>query len=90
MSKAALAWLIGVALSCGTVSNAASEETPKISIAFVGDILLDDTPGKVIKQGRDPLAPFASLLNTATCALLKHTTAALVNAATSAVSNAAI
>lgn len=64
MTKAVLVSLICAALSCGTVADAASE-APKISIAFVGDIMLDDTPGKVIKQGRDPMAPFASLLSTA-------------------------
>lgn len=38
---------------------------PQVSIAFVGDIMLADTPGKVIQQGRDPFAPFASLLRKA-------------------------
>lgn len=65
MSKAALVLLMCAALSFGTAADAASEVGPKISIAFVGDIMLADTPGKVIKQGRDPMAPFASLLSTA-------------------------
>ena len=43
--------------------TAASE--PVVSIAFVGDIMLDETPGKYVKQGHDPFAPFAALLNTA-------------------------
>lgn len=38
---------------------------PVVSIAFVGDIMLDETPGKVIKSGRDPFAPFATILNSA-------------------------
>ncbi|MFT5532686.1 MAG: poly-gamma-glutamate capsule biosynthesis protein CapA/YwtB (metallophosphatase superfamily) [Burkholderiaceae bacterium] len=38
---------------------------PVVSIAFVGDIMLDETPGKVIKSGRDPFAPFAAILKSA-------------------------
>lgn len=33
-----------------------------LRLAFVGDIMLDDGPGRVIAAGRDPLAPFADLL----------------------------
>ncbi|MES2148524.1 MAG: CapA family protein [Pseudomonadota bacterium] len=36
-----------------------------VSIAFAGDIMLDDTPGKVVRSGRDPFAPLASLLDSA-------------------------
>lgn len=36
-----------------------------VSIVFVGDIMLDDTPGKVVKNGRDPFMPTASILDTA-------------------------
>ena len=42
-----------------------SAAEPSVSIAFVGDIMLDETPGKVIKSGRDPFAPFASILDSA-------------------------
>jgi len=38
---------------------------PAVSIAFVGDILLDDSPGRVVKTGGDPFAPFAPILNAA-------------------------
>jgi poly-gamma-glutamate synthesis protein (capsule biosynthesis protein) len=65
MSKAAMVLLMCAALSFRTAAGAAADEGPKISIAFVGDIMLADTLGKVIKQGRDPIAPFASLLSTA-------------------------
>ena len=41
------------------------EQEPVVSIAFVGDILLDDTPGKVVKKGRDPFAPMAALIDAA-------------------------
>jgi poly-gamma-glutamate synthesis protein (capsule biosynthesis protein) len=33
-----------------------------VRLVFVGDIMLDDGPGKVVAAGRDPLAPFAALL----------------------------
>lgn len=38
---------------------------PTVTIAFVGDIMLTDTPGKVVRQGRDPFAPFSALLKQA-------------------------
>jgi poly-gamma-glutamate synthesis protein (capsule biosynthesis protein) len=33
-----------------------------VRLVFVGDVMLDDGPGKVVAAGRDPLAPFAALL----------------------------
>jgi poly-gamma-glutamate capsule biosynthesis protein CapA/YwtB (metallophosphatase superfamily) len=33
-----------------------------VKLLFLGDIMLDDGPGKAIAAGRDPLAPFATLL----------------------------
>jgi len=33
-----------------------------LRLSFVGDIMLDDGPGRAIAAGRDPLAPFADLL----------------------------
>lgn len=44
---------------------AAAPAEPTVSIAFVGDIMLDETPGKYVKQGHDPFAPFATVLNSA-------------------------
>jgi poly-gamma-glutamate synthesis protein (capsule biosynthesis protein) len=44
---------------------AAPNTEPTVSIAFVGDIMLDDTPGKTIRKGRDPLEYFAALLDNA-------------------------
>jgi len=38
---------------------------PSVSIAFVGDIMLADAPGKRLRQGHDPFAPFASILKEA-------------------------
>jgi poly-gamma-glutamate capsule biosynthesis protein CapA/YwtB (metallophosphatase superfamily) len=58
-----------IALFCFFHAGFTSAETaapqPIVSIAFVGDIMLDDGPGKYVKKGHDPFAPFASLLNTA-------------------------
>ncbi len=64
MTRVLLLSLVYAALACTPVAGAAAEE-PKVSIAFVGDIMLADTPGKVIKQGRDPLAHFGPLLRKA-------------------------
>jgi poly-gamma-glutamate synthesis protein (capsule biosynthesis protein) len=36
-----------------------------VRLVFAGDIMLDDGPGKVVAAGRDPLAPFAALLDDA-------------------------
>lgn len=38
---------------------------PTVSIAFVGDMMLADGPGKYVKDGRDPFAPFAEILHAA-------------------------
>ena len=40
-------------------------ESQLIHIVFVGDIMLDDLPGKYIKDGHDPFASFASLFKSA-------------------------
>ncbi len=53
----ALCWLLA--------ATAAPAAEPVVSIAFVGDILLDDGPGKFIKRGGNPFAPFASILDAA-------------------------
>jgi poly-gamma-glutamate capsule biosynthesis protein CapA/YwtB (metallophosphatase superfamily) len=65
--KARLAYGLG-ALAIGMAGGAAAQvqqEEPVVSIVFVGDIMLADTPGKVVKSGRDPFAPMAPLLDTA-------------------------
>lgn len=52
-------------LAPGTAGAQAHPEDATVSIALVGDILLDDLPGKMIKAGRDPFAPFEKILKTA-------------------------
>ena len=36
-----------------------------VSLALVGDVMLDETPGKQIEAGHDPFSPFASILKAA-------------------------
>jgi poly-gamma-glutamate capsule biosynthesis protein CapA/YwtB (metallophosphatase superfamily) len=36
-----------------------------LTLIFAGDIMLDDGPGRVIEAGGDPLAPFATILQSA-------------------------
>lgn len=38
---------------------------PSVSMAFVGDIMLDELPGKLIEEGIDPFAAFAGILRAA-------------------------
>ena len=40
-------------------------ESGPISMTFVGDIMLDETPGQYIKQGKDPFKSFAAILDSA-------------------------
>jgi poly-gamma-glutamate capsule biosynthesis protein CapA/YwtB (metallophosphatase superfamily) len=58
-----------MATLCLVAGLAFAEETPKagptVSIAFVGDIMLDETPGRTIRSGRNPFEYFSALLNTA-------------------------
>jgi poly-gamma-glutamate synthesis protein (capsule biosynthesis protein) len=42
-----------------------SAQAGPVRLIFVGDLMLDDGPGRVIQSGRDPLAHFAAALNNA-------------------------
>ncbi len=46
------------------VCNVWAQSEP-IKVVFVGDIMLDDLPGKYIEDGKDPFASFAALLQSA-------------------------
>ena len=59
MRRALLAAL-ALCFGCG---QAAAQEA--VSLVFVGDIMLADSPGKVIRRGEDPFAPFAAILKSA-------------------------
>ena len=58
-----------LAALCLVVTAVAAAEAPKteptVLIAFVGDIMLDETPGKTVKSGRDPFEYFSPLLDSA-------------------------
>jgi len=60
MNGAALALLLAL-----SPAVRAQDAAPTVSLAFVGDIMLDDTPGKVVARGQDPFAPFAKILDAA-------------------------
>lgn len=51
-------------LAAGLIAQTALAQA-QVSLAFVGDVMLADTPGRVLRQGRDPFAPFAALLKEA-------------------------
>lgn len=53
------ALILLLSLYCGWLCAA------PVNLLFVGDIMLDDGPGKLIAAGGDPLAPFANLLASA-------------------------
>jgi poly-gamma-glutamate synthesis protein (capsule biosynthesis protein) len=42
-----------------------SAQADPVRLIFVGDVMLDDGPGRAIAAGRDPLMPFAALLRDA-------------------------
>ena len=47
------------------VALAGSAGGDPVRLIFVGDIMLDDEPGRVVRRGGDPLAAFAAVLNDA-------------------------
>lgn len=61
MAKWIRAILIMVLLHTGSVYA----QSESIKIVFVGDIMLDDLPGKYIEEGKDPFASFSSLFKSA-------------------------
>jgi poly-gamma-glutamate synthesis protein (capsule biosynthesis protein) len=52
-------WLIWLLMTALTVAPLRAET---LNLVFVGDVMLDDGPGRAVAAGRDPLAPFAALL----------------------------
>lgn len=57
----ALGILSGQAIGAAPVP-AVAPSSQSVVLAMVGDIMLAEGPGKAIRQGRDPLAPFGALL----------------------------
>lgn len=52
-----------IALALIWLAQAALADSGPIRMTFVGDIMLDETPGQYIKQGKDPFKSFAALLD---------------------------
>lgn len=62
MLKKFLHYTLLILILCANLAHA---ENQSIKIVFVGDIMLDDLPGKYIKDGNDPFASFSSLFKSA-------------------------
>lgn len=62
MLKKFLHYTLLILILCANLAHA---ENQPIKIVFVGDIMLDDLPGKYIKDGNDPFASFSSLFKSA-------------------------
>lgn len=64
--KRAVLFCLMASLSAFAVGQAPeAKDSPTVSLAIVGDIMLADAPGKRLAQGHDPFAPFAALLDAA-------------------------
>ncbi len=48
-----------------TVADTPAAEDAPVSIVFVGDVMLDDGPGRVITRGVDPFGPFSRHIDNA-------------------------
>jgi poly-gamma-glutamate synthesis protein (capsule biosynthesis protein) len=48
-----------------STTNSATKPSKQVSILFVGDMVLDDLPGKAIEQGQDPFAAFEKIFQSA-------------------------
>jgi poly-gamma-glutamate synthesis protein (capsule biosynthesis protein) len=58
-------WIHRLLLILMLCTNSAYAENKTIKIVFVGDIMLDDLPGKYIQDGNDPFASFSALFKSA-------------------------
>lgn len=56
--------VLSLLLACAWQSPAHAGESD-ISVVFVGDVMLADGPGRLVRAGRDPFARFAALLRDA-------------------------
>lgn len=55
--------VLAVVLATAAIGAAGAE--PTVSLVVVGDIMLDETPGRLIRRGVDPFAGFAAILDAA-------------------------
>ena len=69
--KNVLKSMISIVLCCSLttvfaqVQKTAAPRSKQVSILFVGDMVLDDLPGKAIERGQDPFAAFEKILSSA-------------------------
>lgn len=69
--KNVLKSMISIVLCCflttafAQVQKTAAPQSKQVSILFVGDMVLDDLPGKAIERGQDPFAAFEKILSSA-------------------------
>lgn len=63
--KSLLGRLACAAMLASLPIAALAGDRAEVSIAFVGDVMLADTPGNLIRAGRDPFAPFSGRLSSA-------------------------
>ena len=69
--KNVLKSMISMVLCCflttafAQVQKTATPQSKQVSILFVGDMVLDDLPGKAIERGQDPFAAFEKILSSA-------------------------
>jgi len=61
MSKSLKSTLACASALAALLAGPAQAEA-QLRLNLVGDVMLDDGPGKVIADGRDPFAPMATLL----------------------------
>lgn len=62
LSLLSLRWALGAATLLAACAAATAAE-PVVSMVFAGDIMLDEAPGKLVRQGRDPFAAIAPLID---------------------------
>lgn len=68
MRRAMIHLVMALGIWAGTPAQAETAPpaaAPTVSIVFMGDVMLADAPGQRIKQGHDPFAPFAKILDQA-------------------------
>lgn len=61
--------LLTALLCLPLLAHSAPPQAPTVQLVFGGDVMLDDGPGKLIAAGGDPLAPIASILQSADVAI---------------------
>ena len=65
----ALRWLLCASFALAAFCAQASSKDETVVLAFAGDIMLDDLPGKAIAKGIDPFKDFANVLHSADAAI---------------------